>query len=58
MKPIDYILIGGLALVVSLVIINLIKRKKEGKNGCGCGCVSCPSAGICSSAQRTKEENK
>lgn len=57
MKPIDYIIIGGVALVVAFVVVHLIKQKKEGKNGCGCGCASCPSAGACPTAQRnTKEE--
>ena len=60
MKPIDYVIIGVLVLAVTLVIIHLIKRKKEGKSGCGCGCTSCPSAGSCMAAQKNtkEEENK
>ena len=57
MKPIDYIILGVVALAVTLIIVNLVKRKKEGKSGCGCGCASCPSANSCMSAQKnTKEE--
>ena len=57
MKPIDYILIGGLAAVLVGIVVGLIKRKKEGKNGCGCGCSSCPSAGNCPSVQKEKEDD-
>ena len=56
MKPIDYIILGAVALAVTLVIINLVKRKKEGKGGCGCGCASCPSAGSCMTAQKTRRK--
>ncbi len=60
MKPIDYIIIGVVALAVALVIAHLIKRKKQGESGCGCGCSSCPSAGACPSAklQNKEEEDK
>lgn len=47
MKPIDIILIVGLAVVVVGVIAHLIYRKKKGINGCGCGCKNCPSASSC-----------
>lgn len=62
MEPIDYILIGVLALGIALIIVHLIRQKKKGKGGCGCSCASCPSAGMCSSAKfaqkKTKEEMK
>ena len=57
MKPIDYVIIGVVAVTVILVIVNLVKRKKAGKNGCGCGCSSCPSAGVCPSARAQQKEN-
>ncbi len=47
MNAIDYILLGGLALVVAGIVVHLIIRKKKGKGGCGCGCKNCPSAGAC-----------
>lgn len=59
MQPIDYIILGGLAVVIVFISLHLVKRKKEGKGGCGCGCSSCPSAGSCAAAQKnTKEEEK
>lgn len=58
MKPIDYILIGVLALGMALIIVHLIRQKKKGKGGCGCGCSSCPSAGSCPSAKATQERAK
>ena len=57
MKPIDYIIIGAVVLAVALVVVHLVKRKKQGKNGCGCGCASCPSAGACPSAQKEKRDD-
>ncbi len=57
MKAIDWILIGIIALAIGGVIAYLIKRKKEGKSGCGCGCQGCPSAEKCHAAPKTEEEN-
>ncbi len=52
MKPIDYILIGGVVLILGGIIAHLVYRKKQGKGGC-CDCKNCPSAGAC---QRNTEE--
>lgn len=65
MKPIDYILIIGAALIVGGIVAYLIISKRKGKNvGCGCGCSGCPNAGACHSARsassdepENKEEN-
>lgn len=46
------IIIGAvLVLIVSLIISRMVRDKKEGKSGCGCGCDSCPSSSICHSAE-------
>lgn len=37
----------GLASLVVLVIIGMVKNKKVGKTACGCGCGSCPMSGHC-----------
>ena len=47
MEPIDYIIIGGIAIAVVGIVVYLIKQKKKGKSGCGCGCSGCPHAGSC-----------
>lgn len=37
-----------LAGIVAAIILKFVRDKKSGKSiGCGCGCSSCPSAGIC-----------
>lgn len=44
------ILVGILVLAVVVgVIVKMRKDKAKGKNACGCGggCSSCPSAGMC-----------
>jgi hypothetical protein len=56
MNPIDYILIGILAVGLIGVVVYLIKEKKKGNSGCGCGCSGCPHANACNSAQKSKEE--
>ena len=38
---------AGLATMVALIIAYLIKNKKEGKSGCGCGCSGCAMRDQC-----------
>lgn len=45
-------LIGG---IVALIVRGIIKNKKSGKSGCGCGCSGCAMNGACPSSN-TKEE--
>ena len=48
MKPIDYIIIAAIALIVIAVVVYIVRKKLKGeKVGCGCGCQSCPHAGAC-----------
>ncbi len=42
-------LLGG---VVALIIRGIIKNKKSGKSGCGCGCSGCAMNGSCHSAKK------
>jgi hypothetical protein len=36
-----------LIAVVSLIVVRLIKDKKQGKSSCGCGCENCAMHGKC-----------
>lgn len=36
-----------LALAAGFVIFIMIRRKKQGKSSCGCGCSDCPNAMYC-----------
>ncbi len=38
---------AALAAIVVLVFLKLYQDKKKGRTSCGCGCSSCPSAGLC-----------
>lgn len=58
MEPIDYILIGVIAASIALIVVHLIRRKKQGKSGCGCGCSSCPAAGACPSVRGAKAQTE
>ncbi len=58
MKLVDYIILGGVALLVAGVVYHLIKRKKRGEGGCGCGCQGCPSAGSCQARKSQEKENE
>ncbi len=55
MKPIDWVIIGVLVLAMTGIIVYLVRQKKNGKSGCGCGCQNCPSKGKCHGT--TEEEN-
>ncbi|NCB63616.1 MAG: FeoB-associated Cys-rich membrane protein [Clostridia bacterium] len=37
----------ALVAVVTAIVVDLIRKKREGKSSCGCGCSSCPSSSIC-----------
>lgn len=41
MKPLDYILIAVIAIIIGVSLFFTIKRARNG-NGCGCGCRDCP----------------
>ena len=58
MEAIDYILLGGLAVIVGGIVAWLIKKRKSGGSGCGCGCIGCPSAHTCPSANPVKTEEE
>lgn len=48
LSNIGTILVGLLvAAVVALIIIQYIRKKKQGKAGCGCGCADCPMKDKC-----------
>jgi|GEM_PF-1934247 len=52
MKPLDWILITALAILVLLAVLHMKKRKKSGKCiGCGGDCLSCSSRTECCSRQ-------
>lgn len=36
-----------LAAIVTIIVIHMIREKKEGKSSCGCGCANCPMSGSC-----------
>lgn len=42
------ILIGSIvAAAAVLIVVKLIRNRKNGKTSCGCGCEHCPSSGMC-----------
>ncbi|MBO5036902.1 MAG: FeoB-associated Cys-rich membrane protein [Clostridia bacterium] len=36
-----------LAIIVTLIVIKLIKDKKQGRSSCGCGCQNCSMSEHC-----------
>ena len=42
MKPIDYILMAGIALVLGAIVFFVIRSKKKGKK-----CIGCPDSAVC-----------
>ncbi len=48
----NIVIILILAAVIALVIHSMIKDKKAGKGGCGCGCENCALHGKCHTAKK------
>ncbi len=36
-----------LIAVVALIIVHMIREKRQGKSSCGCGCAGCAMNGSC-----------
>lgn len=36
-----------LAAVIAMIIINMVRKKKQGVSSCGCGCSSCALSDEC-----------
>ena len=36
-----------LTAIVSAIIVHMIRQKRSGKGGCGCGCDGCANSGYC-----------
>ena len=43
----DFIIITVIALIVGGVILKLVRDRKAGKSGCGCGCDGCGMKDSC-----------
>lgn len=42
------IIVGLIVLaIITAVVIGMIRKKKNGKSTCGCGCANCPLSGDC-----------
>lgn len=54
MSWVDYVIIAVLAVGVLGIIAYLIKEKRQGKSGCGCGCSGCPHANACGGGKPEK----
>lgn len=58
MKPIDYILLGAVAAVLTAIVIRLTQKKKNGESDCGCNCKNCPNASGCGRKKPDEKEQK
>ena len=43
----DIVVLLVLALLVGALVVRMVKDKKTGKGGCGCGCKGCANAPYC-----------
>ena len=43
----DIIVLSALGLVIGLVIFSIVRSRKKGDSGCGCGCSNCAHSGSC-----------
>ncbi|MCR5846952.1 MAG: FeoB-associated Cys-rich membrane protein [Lachnospiraceae bacterium] len=45
-----------LLVIVSLIIVKLVKDRKNGRSSCGCGCEGCSMNGSCN--KKTSRQDK
>ena len=50
------IIVGVLILISSLIIVNRVKAKKNGKGSCGCGCSECSMQNVCHKSEINKKD--
>ncbi|MCQ2472303.1 MAG: FeoB-associated Cys-rich membrane protein [Clostridia bacterium] len=55
MKIADFVI---LAIVIIALIIALWYNHKDKKNGCSCGCSSCPYSGSCNKTKKRGTNNE
>lgn len=53
---VNILILAGVAALVALAVISMIRDKKAGKSSCGCNCANCALAGKCHSAAKTKKQ--
>ena len=41
------VVVMALIAIVAAIIVHMIKQKRSGKGGCGCGCEGCANSGFC-----------
>lgn len=51
----NILILLGVAVIVALAIIVMIRDKKAGKSSCGCNCANCAMAGKCHSNVKPKK---
>ncbi len=44
----------GLVTVLGLILWGVLRRKRQGRSSCGCGCASCPMADKCHGEKEEK----
>ena len=53
---VNILILAGVAALVALAVISMIRDKKAGKSSCGCNCANCALAGKCHSVSKTKKQ--
>ena len=43
----NILIIGAVLGIVTLVIVSMVRDKRDGKSSCGCNCSHCAMAGKC-----------
>ena len=47
------VVLAVLILIVALIIIGMVRNKKNGKSSCGCNCQGCSMSGSCHGNQNS-----
>ncbi len=51
----NIVVLGLLALAVFAIVFSYVRKKKQGKSTCGCGCTQCAMQGICHAKNEQSE---
>lgn len=51
----NIVILGVIALILSLIVLSHVRKKRRGESTCGCGCTQCAMKGICHSEKKSGE---
>ncbi|MBR2465160.1 MAG: FeoB-associated Cys-rich membrane protein [Clostridia bacterium] len=54
----NVVILGVIALIVGAILFSYVRKKRQGKSTCLCGCSQCAMQGICHQQKKGNENTK